>query len=145
MMIIRKLVAFPIEEKDLVMLYGQFIRSILEFNSNVWFSSISQEESDDLEAVQKTACKLILNNNYTTYDDALRKLKLETLKDRRQKIAEKFAIGCQSIPEMKTLFEEPKECNYDLRTRNVCDVKFASRQRLFKSTVPTLQRMLNGH
>ena len=41
MIIIRRLIRFPVEIKDLVMLYGQFIRSILEFNSNVWFSSIS--------------------------------------------------------------------------------------------------------
>ena len=143
MLIIRKLIEFPVERKDLVMLYGQFVRSILEFNSNVWFSSISEDESTDLEAVQKTACKLILKSCYTTYDEALMKLNLQTLKERRLQIAKKFANGCQNIPEMKDLFEKPKDCNYDLRARNQCDVKFASRQRLYKSSVPALQRLLN--
>ena len=48
MILIRRLIRFPVEIKDLVMLYGQFIRSILEFNSNVWFSSITQEECNDI-------------------------------------------------------------------------------------------------
>ena len=38
MIILRKLIKFPVSKTDLVMLYGQFIRSILEFNSTVWFS-----------------------------------------------------------------------------------------------------------
>ena len=51
MFIIRNLCQFPIPTKELVTLYGQFIRTMLEFNSNVWFSSITEEESEDLERV----------------------------------------------------------------------------------------------
>ena len=94
MIILRRLTQFPVETEDLVMLNGQFIRSILEFNSNVWFSSITQEESNDIESVQKTACKLILKTQYTTYEEALKTLKLESLESRRLKLARKFAQGC---------------------------------------------------
>ena len=41
MIIIRNLRKFPISTPELVNLYSQFIRSILEFNSSVWFSSLS--------------------------------------------------------------------------------------------------------
>ena len=41
MTILRKLYAFNLPLEDLVMIYNLYIRSILEFNSNVWFSSIT--------------------------------------------------------------------------------------------------------
>ena len=88
--ILRNLVQFPIPIKELVILYGQFIRTILEFNSNVWFSSITEEESDDLERVQKSVCKILLKNTYTCYEEALNILNLEDLKARRLKQALKF-------------------------------------------------------
>ena len=143
MIILRRLSKFPVNISDLVMLYGQFIRSILEFNSVVWFSSITDEESSDLESVQKTACKLILKNDYTTYEKALEFLELDTLAERRLKLARKFAKVCQNIPQMKPLFEKPKQKEHDLRNTNKCDVKFAAGKRLYKSAVPSLQRLLN--
>ena len=89
--IIRTLSKFAIPMKDLVMLYCQFVRSILEFNSNVWFSSITEEEKVDIERVQKNACKLILREQYINYEQALLLLNLENLTERREKIALKFA------------------------------------------------------
>ena len=87
---------------------------------------------------------MILGNNYTTFEKALEILKLEDLKSRRMKLATKFAKGCQQIPEMTDIFKTPKPNNYDLRKRNPFDVKHATGQRLYKSSVPTLQRILNN-
>ena len=78
MIILRNLIEFPVPIKNLVLIYSQFIRVILEFNSNVWFSSITKEESSDLERVQRNACKLILQNEYVGYQIALEKLNLES-------------------------------------------------------------------
>ena len=44
---------------------------------------------------------------------------------------------------MSNLFQNEKPDIYNLREKNKCDVKFAAGERLFKSTVPTLQRLLN--
>ena len=74
---------------------------MLEFNSNVWFSSITQEESDDLERVQKTVCKIILRERYTTYEEALQELDLQNLKNRRLNLAIKFGKGCLEIAQMQ--------------------------------------------
>ena len=52
MIIIRNLLEFPVPRKDLVLIYCQYIRVILEFNSNVWFSSITEDEAKDLERIQ---------------------------------------------------------------------------------------------
>ena len=142
--ILRNLSKFPIPNNELVLLYGQFIRSILEFNSNVWFSSITEDESDDLERVQKTVCKMLLKDKYESYDEALNVLGLEKLKERRTKLAIKFGKGCLKIDQMKDMFSKNRENEYDLRNKEDFNVQHASRQRLYKSTIPTLQRLLNS-
>ena len=126
------------------MLYCQFVRTILEFNSNVWFSSITEEEKVDIERVQKNACKLILREQYVNYEQALSQLNLETLTERRDKIALKFAKKCEKQPEMRDLFTENKDSPYNLRKQEKYNVNFAHTKRYYNSTVPTLQRMLNG-
>ena len=115
MQIIRSLIKFSVPIDDLVLLYCQFVRTILEFNSNVWFSAITKDEEDDLERIQKTACKLILNRNYHSYEDAINKLNIEKLSNRRQKLALKFAKGCVQLKQMKELFEESNQNFHDTR------------------------------
>ena len=93
--------------------------------------------------MQKVACKLILGNKYIDYENALGSLHLENLSDRRSKLALKFAKGCLEIDQMKTLFRESKPSKYNTRSKDAYDVDFASSSRLYQSTIPTLQRMLN--
>ena len=91
MIIHRNLYEFNIPIEDLVLIYTLYIRSILEYNSNVWFSSLSEEEIHDIERVQKIACKVILKNDYVSYEQALQTLNLQTLSNRRLMLAERFA------------------------------------------------------
>ena len=65
MTILRNLYQFSIPEEDLVQIYCLYIRSVLEYNSSVWFSSITEKENNDLERVQKCACRIILKEEYT--------------------------------------------------------------------------------
>ena len=126
------------------MIYCQFVRSILEFNSNVWFSAITEDESEDIERVQKNACKLILKQDYVDYKHALKILKLDDLKSRRNSLALKFAKNCTKLPEMEDLFTLSMESDYNLRNQEKYNVNFARTRRYYDSTVPTLQRMLNN-
>jgi hypothetical protein len=139
MTMLRKLYKFDIPQEDLVMIYCQYIRSILEYNSNVWFSSISEEEKEDLERVQHVACKIILKDQYTDYTNALDILNLQSLSDRRLMMAERFAIKCQKSDNFTDLFQK----NTSSTHHEQFDVKFARKGRLFKSAIPTMQRLLN--
>ena len=119
-----------------------YIRSILEFNSNVWFSSITQEEEDDLECVQKVACRIILNCEYENYSKSLAVLKLENLKIRRSRLGLTFAKKAVDNPKMKHHFSLNKN-KEKIRNPEKFNVKFAHTSRLFNSTIPTVLRMLN--
>ena len=143
MIILRKLIKFPVPPNYLVMLYCQIIRSILEFNSSVWFSSITDEEADDLERVQKNAWRVILKDRYEDYETALNCLNLQNLRERRKRLALKFGKKCLQIEEMKGLLQESKKTEYNLRNQEQFDVKFAAGQRLYKSAIPTIQRLMN--
>ena len=60
MTILRNLYKFNIPEEDLVQIYCMYIRSVLEYNSSVWFSSITQEENNDKLGLScaKLSCQL---------------------------------------------------------------------------------------
>ena len=141
--IVRNLVKFPIPWAQIVNIYCQFVRVILEFNSNVWFSSITEEESEDIERVQKTVCKMILKDSYINYEKALDALNLQDLKSRRTKLAIKFGRGCLEIPQMKEFFITESSNEHFLRSEGLIYVQYARTHRLFKSSIPTLQRLLN--
>ena len=144
MIILRNLIQFPISREDLVLIYCQYIRVILEFNSNVWFSSITDDESEDIERVQKNACRLILKGEYSDYKSALETLKLDNMKERRVYLAKRFAKKCTKLDEMKDLFKPTSNKQHEIRNIEKVEVKFAAKSRLYNSTVPTLQRMMNA-
>ena len=59
-----------IEEKR-NMIYILYIRSILEQSSVVWNSSLTVQNSEDLERVQRAAVRIILGKNFENYEKAL--------------------------------------------------------------------------
>ena len=76
----------------------------MEQSSNVWHSGLSIENENDLERVQKVACKLILKEKYRTYENSLFLLGLDKLKERREDLCLTFARKFLNIDEMKKLF-----------------------------------------
>ena len=87
--------------EDLKNIYILFIRSILEQSATVWHSSISEENKSDLERVQKTALKIILDQRYKSYKNAFNILDLESLDDRRKYLCLTFARRSSKHPTMK--------------------------------------------
>ena len=142
MTILRKLYEFDIPREDLVQIYTMYIRSVLEYNSNVWFSAIRNEERDQLERVQKLACRIILKDDYNNYTQALHSLDLLSLSDRRQMLAKRFALKCVKDDRFKDLFPR-NENNLGLRSSEKYLVKFCKNSRLQKSSIPSMQKLLN--
>ena len=97
-----------------------------------------------MERVQKNACQIILGNRYIDYSKSLKKLNLDTLYDRREKLSLRFASNCIENPKTKQLFPLRKK-KHKLKTRKSEKYKvlFAKTKRLAQSTVPYLQRLLN--
>ena len=90
MQLLHKLSEFKPRIEDLKQIYILYIRSILEQSSNIWHTSLSKDDEDNLERVQKSAFKFILRQKYKTYENACQVLNLQTLKDRRKELFRKF-------------------------------------------------------
>ena len=59
------------QRNDLKDIYTTFIRPVLEQSAPVWHSSLTKENSDDLERIQKSAVRVILGKQHTSYENSL--------------------------------------------------------------------------
>ena len=86
MLLLRKLSEYGAPKDDLKTIYVSYIRSILEQSAVVWHFSLTEENKQDLERVQKTCLKIILKGKYQDYNSSLDILDLEDLNTRREKL-----------------------------------------------------------
>ena len=94
MVILHKLSEYNPPKNDMKIIYVSYIRSILEQSCQVWHTSLTSDQSKALERVQKCAVRIILKNNYATYEDGLEELNLDILYERRERLCLKFAKAC---------------------------------------------------
>ena len=131
--------------EDKKTIYIAYIRSVLEQSCVVWHSSLTEENSNDLERIQKCAVRIMLGNNYTNYEDALIKADLQTLKERREELCLSFAKKCVKNDKTKHMFPENiKSHAMILRKEEEFEVNHANTERLFKSAIPYMQRIMNN-
>ena len=142
MLILKKLYSFNVPVEELVQIYCLYIRSILEQSSVVWGSSITKGQEYDLERVQKVALRIILDESYLSYADALESTGLKTLKERRRDLSLTFARKCTKIDTTQSMFPL-NPAQVDTRKREKYKVTPARTGRLAKSAIPAMQRQLN--
>ena len=143
MEIIRRICQFNVPVDDLTHLYTLYIRSVLEFNCCVWNFSLTQAQENDIERVQKVACQIILQDSYSSYEDALSDLNLMSLKERRQQLCFKFAKRCQKFEKSYEMFPQNDHNSHNTRSHEKYKVNFAETDRLKDSAIPQMQRLLN--
>ena len=146
MELLRCVAKFSTPLDDLKTIYILFIRSILEQSAVVWHSSLSQENSEDLERVQKTAVRIILSDKYNGYENGLAHLGLETLENRREQLCLTFARKCTKIDKLKHIFPL-KEKRHIMKTRKPEKFKVykANHERYKNSAIIYMQKLLNSN
>ena len=145
MQLLHRSASFTNNISDLKSIYLTYVRSILEQSAVVWHSSLSAKNRKDLERVQKSAVKVILGKQSSSYKKDLDKLKIDSLNERRRKICLKFAKKCLLNEKVKNLF--PKNSSkYNIKTRN--KNKYAvyqmNTERYKKSSIPYMIDLLNN-
>ena len=92
------------------------IRSVLEYAAPVWHTSLSQEQSERLESVQKRAFCIVYPD--LSYRRALSLTGMQTLHQRREDIARGFFVQMlQPNHKLHHLLPEPRDTTYNLRTK----------------------------
>ena len=137
--ILSKLKYAGVKRDDLLLVYKMFIRSIPEYCSVVFNSSLTIEQSEKLEAIQSTSLKIILGDAYMSYNSAMQEVGLERLSTRRERRMESFAVKCVKNSHNKKMF--PLNPNASAKEKFI--VNFARTSRYMRSTIPQCQRLLN--
>ena len=135
---------FTRNREHLKQIYQTFVRCNLEFSSNVWHSSLTKENREDLERVQKAALKVILKKDYLNYEDALKLTSLKSLDERREELGLRFAKNCLNNQNFSKLFPLNSQ-KHVMKVRNPQKyrVNKANTERYKCSSIPYLQRLLN--
>ena len=144
MELLRKVAGFGTPVEDLKTIYVLFVRSILEQSATVWHSSLTEENSSDLERVQKSAIKIIFQEQFKGYENGLAQLGLQTLKSRREQLCLDFARKCTKSKKLEHMFPLNKK-THDMKTRSLetSQVQHANTGRLQKSPIIYMTKLLN--
>ena len=142
MWILRRLVEKGVSIEKLVLTYNLRIKIYVEQNVPLWMFSISKAMKLKIENLQKTSVYIILGKYaHPNYLLNLSILDMETLEERRDKIALKFATKILKHPEHRQIF------NFKLskltRSGKMVIVPNFKTSRYGNSTVPSLARLIN--
>ena len=141
--LLRRLKFLGASVSNLLEVYTKQIRCILELAAPAWQGGITLAEKQDLERVQKCATHIILGSDYTSYQDALETLQLDSLEQRRTTLALRFAIKAEKHSKFKAWFKPTtKPINTRTKMPKYCDVK-ANHSRFTRSPLSYLTRTLN--
>ena len=143
MLILHNLVSFALPIKELVDIYILYIRSVLEYSAVVWHSSLNQDDSNALERVQKTALRIILQEQYVDYHHALNLVGLPSLVKKRELLCINFATQCIKNRKMADMFPLKSKL-VNTRVHEKYYVTPAFTDRLKYSSIPYMQRLLNS-
>ena len=130
--------------KDKLNIYKTYIRSVLEKSSVVWNSNITKQNERKLERVKKVSINLILGK-YESYIQALKSLNIETIKERRQLLSNRFTKKMQKIKEQETCKKKTIIKNHNMKLGHFETLKVinAKTVRMEKYAIPTMIKHLN--
>ena len=137
-----------VKTEDLIDIYSLYIRSVLEYCSVLWHSTLTVDQSERIESVQKTCLKIILGSEYEGYTKALEYCGLKPLSERREDRCLQFGLKCLLHPIHHRMFPvNPKLQTDTLFTRNRehFTVNKAKSESYRMSAIPYIQRMLNEY
>ena len=146
MELLRKVASFGTSLEEKRNIYILFVRSVLEQSCVVWNSSLTKENEEDLERVQRSAMRIIIGKHFENYDEALMEANLDSLKTRREHLCYKFAIKCTKSEKSKEMFPvRIKDHQMEIRNEEKFLVQHANTERLKNSAIPYMQRLLNKY
>ena len=141
--ILRRLLNMDLDIHQLFDVYTEEIRSILEMAVPVLHSGLTNQQTADIESVQKVAIRIILQNKYETYELACETFSAQTLSERRNKLCIKFAT--KNLKSENSFFTKVDPNVQTRQKSNLVNEFKCNFGRYFKSSLPYLARLLNGN
>ena len=144
MSLLTKLKYVGVQTEDLITIYILFIRSITEYCSVLFHYSLTIEQDNSIEKIQQNSLKIILGDNFVSYEAALEMCGLFKLSTRRQNRMLNFSLRCVDHPLNRRLFPFSENTHeYQTRNQEAFKVNFARTNYYQLSCIPQCQRLLN--
>jgi DNA-binding transcriptional regulator of glucitol operon len=115
---LRTLKRFGFNSNELSVVYKGYVRPLLEYGDVVWNSTLTCNQTQQIEKVQKRACKIIQGKNYTSYQDAINACEMVTLSERRQSHCFKFAKSLSECDQTNALIPPTRREVHGRELRN---------------------------
>ena len=149
MWILRRLKSLGCPKAELLEVLQQQIISICEVGVPFWGPMITATESSMLERCLKTGLHIILQDEYTSYEQALKQTNMKTLQARRLNLITKFAKKASMDERFKGWFvEETPQCETVTRSRkpkNLFKEVKCRTSRYERSSLPFMTKLLSWH
>ena len=140
---LRRMKILNIDPDIIVDFYFKEIRSICEMACQVFHSGLTKDQSSNIERIQKRALKLILGNNYSTYNEACTLMSAEPLSDRRDTLCLTFIKRTVKGGLHKDIFIPRTGANMTRSNNNLITEYTCNTQRYFNSPLVYLSRLYN--
>ncbi|XP_072048561.1 uncharacterized protein [Amphiura filiformis] len=142
---LNRLKRFGLPVEDLVSVFVSYVRPVVEYATPVWHSSLTAEQFDRLENIQKRACRIILGIRYDSYTEALELTGLQRLSSRRLQLCTKFAVECSESERYSDWFPMNRSSHSMRLRRTKVYQEFRSRTKRYgDSPIPFMCRLLNN-
>ena len=141
--VLRNLKQSGLPESHLVQVYTALIRPVLEYASVSYHHLLTNEQSEEIERLQRISLKTIYGN-WFSYSDCLEKSKLKEMKDRRQDIFRKFAEKNIEGRYQEKWFPVNPEPTYNLRRSEKYVIPRTKNNRLKNSPVYQMRVLMNN-
>ena len=141
LLLLTKLKYVGVKKEDLIDIYKLFIRSVLEYCSTVFHSSLTKYQSKMIENVQVLCSKIICGSEYTDYPSALLDLGLSSLQSRRENRILSFSKKCLQHPVHHNMFplsDKFQNVTHNIRNLEKFSVNNAKTDSYKSSFIPVL-------
>ena len=115
MWLLRRMKLLNLEPQLIFDYFTKEVRPLVEQGVVDWNSGLTKAQRSDLERIQKVALKIILGDEYTSYDNACNYFNIGELNDRRLQLCTNFAVKLFKSDRRPEFFQPPDN---SLNTRN---------------------------
>ena len=124
--------------------YLKEIRPLAEHGVVIWNSGLTRAQENELEKIQKIALKIILEDNYLSYEVACTIFNILPLKFRRQELCTTFALKLFKCPSSYEYFTPARKTTNTRRGQQLLvEEKKSNTKRCYNAPHNYLARLIN--
>ncbi|KAI8513483.1 hypothetical protein Bbelb_101220 [Branchiostoma belcheri] len=134
-----------VPQSHLASVYCGYIRPMLEYAAPCWSAGLTKKQSDDIERIQKRACRIMMGQQFLSYTDALEHLGLQRLSERRQDLCMDFALKVSKSSRFSSWLPPARKQKHHRQLRHTrCYQLPIGTKRFLNSPVPAMLKLLNS-